>query len=250
MTNRLILLGTAAAVPDPAHETVYMAIDSPGGAVLIDCAGSPLIRLQQAGIEPARLRAVVITHFHPDHVYGLPLLLLDLWLTGRRERLPIIGLRHALERTRAMMELYEWQTWNGFYPVDFIEVMPEQDAPILETDDLILYAAPVRHIIPCIAVKMVSQHTGASIVYTSDTEPCQSIPRLAQKAGVLIHEATGAFPGHSTPTMAGAMARQAQVDRLILIHYPSDAPPAWLAQARQSFDGPIELAQDFQVIKF
>jgi ribonuclease Z len=252
----LTLLGSSAAVPDEAHENVYMVLHGPGGAVLIDCAGSPLDRLRRAGVAWADLRAVVLTHFHPDHVYGLPLLLMSMWLMGRREGLSLLGVGDCLKRTQAMMELYDWQGWNGFYPVTFTPTCgpggassPGQES-IFKTDDVSLYAAPNRHSVPGQALKIVARRTGRVLVYSSDTEPCQTVVELAQGADVLIHEATGIYPGHSSPAAAGAIARQARVGKLVLAHYPPDADPqAWLAQARQSFDGPVEMARDFQVIE-
>jgi len=258
--SRLVILGSAAAITDQVHENAYMVLDGPSGAILIDCAGSPAARLQQASVELANLRAIVLTHFHPDHVYGLPMLLVDLWLRGRRERLPVLGLQDAIDRARAMMDLFGWQDWHGFYPVDWIEITPNSEnaqaqpnanETFFQTQDFRLYAAPTQHQIPSIAIKAMTQSTGQTLVYSSDTEPCQSVARLAQDADILIHEATGLLaPGHSSATAAGAIARQAGVGRLILIHYPTTIDPAdTIAEVDQVFDGPTELAQDFQVIQ-
>lgn len=248
--QRLIILGTAAAVADAAHENAHLALDGPAGSILVDCAGSPLAHLPRAGLELARLRAVLLTHFHPDHVGGLPALLLGLWLTGRRDRLPILGLRETLERAQAMMALYDWHTWPGLYPVHFEEIPPGCAEPVFETDDFSLYAAPTRHSIPSLAVKAMARASRRTAVYSSDTEPCQAVVDLARGADVLLHEATGMYPGHSSPAAAGAVARQAGVGRLILLHYPIQADPhQLLAQARQAFDGPVELGRDFQSIE-
>ena len=62
---------------------------------------------------------MILTHFHPDHVSGLPSLLLDMWLMGRKDPLTIYGLAYTLERMEKLMEAYDWASWPGFFPVEF-----------------------------------------------------------------------------------------------------------------------------------
>ncbi len=67
---------------------------------------------------------------------------------------------------------------------------------------------------------------GRKIVYTGDTRPSKDLTRLAEDADLLIHEATfdddlsdrADEDGHSTPSQAAAVARDANVQRLILTH--------------------------------
>jgi ribonuclease Z len=222
-----------------------MVLDGAHGAVLIDCAASPIPRLHQAGIDPARLRAIIVTHFHPDHTHGLPILLLDLWLLGRTAALPLYGPAHCLERVRQVMDMYDWEHWSGFYPVTFHHVEEREGAPVLESEDFVITAAPGSHTIPCIGVRVEDKASGRIFAYSSDTAPSAAIVRLAAGADLFIHEATGNGPGHSTPAQAGAAAREAEVARLLLIHYPPNADEArWLAEAEGAFGGPVELARD------
>ena len=79
--------------------------------------------------------------------------------------------------------------------------------------------------------------------------------RLAQRADILIHEATTRDPssGHTTPRQAGEIARRVGAGRLILVHFS----PRWtmpmeqaLAEVRAGgFDGPAEIGQEQQVIE-
>jgi ribonuclease BN (tRNA processing enzyme) len=69
--------------------------------------------------------------------------------------------------------------------------------------------------------------------------------RLSEGADVLIHEATGKSAGHSS-------AKQAEVGRLYLIHYPTGkfAKGDLVAEAQTTFHGAIALAKDFMTLDF
>ena len=243
---RLVILGSAAAVPDAAHENTYMVLDGDHGAILIDCAGSPIGRLERAGVSLSSLRSIIITHIHPDHAYGLPILLMSLWLLGRREPLRIYAPAMVIGRLHTIMAAYEWGDWPHFYPVDFVEILPYDEAPVLDDEDFLITALPCDHFVPTVSLKIVSKSSGHKLVYTSDTAPLDSLTEFARGADLLLHEAAGATRGHSSAGMAGHTAREANARKLVLIHYQVYADPAILiSEARLEFGGPIEVAQDF-----
>ncbi len=247
---RLVMLGTAAAVPDAVHENTYMALDGAHGAILIDCAGNPIGRLQRAGIALNTLHAVIITHIHPDHSYGLPILLMGLWLLGRRTPLTIYAPPTTITRLKMIMEGFEWQEWPNFFSVEFVPVALVGVVAVLENDDFAINSVQGDHFVETIALKITVKATGHTLVYSSDTAPTPTIRELARGADVLVHEAAGATQGHSSAGMAGRQAREANVGKLILVHYQVYIDPlALLAEARAEFDGPIEVAEDFAEYK-
>ena len=76
--GRMVILGSGTALPDHERDNTFMVWDSPAGALLIDCGGRAYQQLLRARIDPASLRRVILTHVHPDHIYGLPALLFHL----------------------------------------------------------------------------------------------------------------------------------------------------------------------------
>ncbi len=247
---KIIVLGTANAIPDADHENTHLAVIGKHEVVLIDCVGSPTVRLAQAGIELDSITELILTHFHPDHVSGVPLLLMNMWLLGRQKPLRIYGLHHCLERVEDMMGFYHWEDWPNFFPVAFHR-LPERDhVQVLENEEFRIFSSPVRHLIPTIGLRIERLSGDGAIAYSSDTEPCAAVVDLASGASVLIHEAAGGGMGHSTPHQAGGIARQAEVGKLLLIHYPTldSLAQRWLTEARQAFPGEVELAVDFMEI--
>lgn len=245
----LIILGTAASVPDAEHDTVGLVLRGPGWAVLIECCGNSLYKLAQAGIPRDDLSAVILTHRHADHVSGLPMLVQGAWLGGRKVPLPIYGPQETLDVGRQMLRLYDMENQTNMFSLDWRPVPLYEGQHVLTIGGVKITASPTRHLeLDCLALRLENESSRVRIVYSSDTEPCPAVIRLASGANLLIHEATGNRAGHSTPVEAAKVAREAGVARLALIHYPihDHNLDDWLAQA-SGFPGPVALARDGDV---
>lgn len=246
----MVLLGVGTAVPDADRECTHMVWDAREGPVLIDVGGGAYARLLRAGLDPQGLRAVVLTHSHADHVYGFPILLTELYLAGRREPISVWGLGPTLDRARALVEASD----IGDYSIvqDWREVTAGDDLP-LEASYRVRTALTV-HSRPCLALRFEDAASGRALVYSADTEPCDSVAALASGSAVLLHEATTRepFPGHTTPRQLGEVASRAGVGRLVLVHYS----PRWTmpeadalkAVRAGGYQGPVEIGQEGQVI--
>lgn len=248
----VVPLGVAAALPDAWHANSYLAVVGRDGYWLVDCADSPIGRLQRAGLDPLTTRGVIITHFHPDHVYGLSAYLLGLFMLAdgqpRSIPLPIYARAEVLPLVRDMIALFSAQSWVAPLSLAFHEIAPEVGAPVAEDDDFTVTAAPAQHSIPSIALRFALRDTGRAFVYSGDTFPCPEVETLAHGATLLFHEATDSDKNHTRPGAAGALAARAGVGRLVLIHYYTrpDAMAYALAEAEKTFDGPVELAEELK----
>lgn len=249
---KLIILGTANAIADETHENTHLVIQGGERTLLIDCVNNPILRLRQAGIDFNDLTDLVLTHFHPDHVSGVPLLLMNMWLLGRQRPLNIYGLHHTLDRVEDLMGFYDWSHWPNFFPVSFCR-LPRQDRTLVfESSEFRVLASPVRHLLPTIGVRVEFRYSGRALAYSCDTEPCPQVVDLAAGASVLIHESAGGGPGHSSASQAAGVAREARVGSLYLIHYPVNGfdPRPLIADAQEIYQGPIILAEDFMTLEF
>jgi ribonuclease Z len=249
--THLIILGSSNAVPSIDHENTHMALITHERKVLIDCASNPVVRLQLAGVEANEITDIILTHFHPDHVSGIPLLLMDMWLMGRRQPLNIYGLHYTLDRVETMMGLYGWAEWPNFFTVNFCRIPADEMAIVLCDEHICIYSSQVKHFLPNICLRIELKDEKKSVAYSCDTEPCQSIIDISRGVDILIHEASGPFKGHSSAAQAADAARAANVGALYLIHYPTGryATGDPLAEARARFPGEVVLAVDFMKIE-
>jgi len=250
------VVGLPVALDLPERNAAFMWIGERGRSMLglwgIGSAVNSMtlhiafdVALDDVLAAPERLRAVVITHLHPDHSYGLPMLLMGLWLLGRRESLAVHAPDNVTSRLRRIMESFEWADWPHFFGVDFLPIADRPGAFVLETDDFRITASRNQHMVPTVALRIENRSTGYVVAYSSDTAPCDAVVDLARNADLLLHEAAGSTLGHSNAAMAGQVAGQAGAKKLVLVHYPVDADPIELAEeAQATFAGSVEVAQD------
>jgi ribonuclease Z len=249
---KVIILGSSNSIPTKDSENTHMVIVGDERTLLIDAVSNPILRLEQAGLDFNDLTDIIITHFHPDHASGIPLLLMDMWLTGRQKPLNIYGLDYTLDRVEGLMGFYNWKSWPNFFPVIFNRLPVAEMTPVLDCSDFKIHASPVKHMIPNIGLRIEFTQSQKVMAYSCDTEPCDEVIRLSEGVDVLIHEATGESLGHSSAQQAGEIARKAEVGKLYLIHYATGkyAKGDLVAEARTAFPGEVALAKDFMVLDF
>lgn len=250
--TKLIILGSSNAVPSLENENTHLLVLGDQYKILVDCPSNPLLRLETLGINFNEITDLILTHFHPDHVAGLPQFLMSMWLLGRLAPLAIYGLKHTIDRAEAMMDLFCWSEWRNFFPVHFHRLPEDEMFPFLENAEMHVFSSPVKHFVPTIGLRFEFAGKNRIFSYSSDTAACNAILPLAENADLLLHEASGASSGHSSAAQAGEVAHSARAKELLLIHYPSGkyAQDDLVAQAAQTFSGPVRLATDFMEYDF
>ena len=99
-----LYLGSSTNIPDVTHENTHLALVDEERLVLIDGGGNPFVRLREAGLDEKKLTDIVMTHFHPDHVSGIPLLLMAVGLSDRKEHLDIYANEHCLGLMKQLLD--------------------------------------------------------------------------------------------------------------------------------------------------
>lgn len=91
------LLGTAGMMPQPNRWLTSMMTRYNGSSLLIDCGEGTQIAIKEAGLSPNPIDVICFTHYHADHISGLPGLLLSMGNSDRTEPVTMIGPK-GLER--------------------------------------------------------------------------------------------------------------------------------------------------------
>lgn len=231
----LHLLGTGAAVSDPHRTTTMLAVTDGRSSIIVDCGGDVLQRVMAAGIDVDSIEALIITHEHPDHAGGFPLFMEKIWLSGRSRTISVFGISSAIDQARRSFEAFNTSTWTGMPEIEWNEVALEEGAAVLDDGTWHVTATPGTHGIPVIGLRFAHNESPASVTYSCDTRPSDSIMRLASGTDILVHEATGEGPWHSSPEEAARIAAQAGARKLILVHLPPGLTESDLGKARKVF---------------
>lgn len=230
------LLGTGAGVSGPERTTTMLAFESGGRSLVVDCGGDVIQRLMAAGVDPAGIEAIFITHEHPDHVAGFPLFMEKIWLLGRRHPIPVYGIRPALDQARRAWEAFRTGGWEGVPDIVEHEVRLEPGAEVLSDERWRITAAPGIHGVPVVGIRVEDAATGRVCAYSCDTARSADITRMSRGAHLLVHEGTGVtLGGHTTYVEAAEVARDAGAEKLVLVHLPPGVTDDDLAEARTVF---------------
>jgi ribonuclease BN (tRNA processing enzyme) len=231
-----VILGSGGRAPSAARETACVLVRDADRALLLD-AGSGMRRLIA---DPARLDGVgaldiVLTHFHFDHVCGLPLLpLLELgariwapgaWLYGT----PSAEILEPLRRPPVAPD-----DVTAVYPVNELAAGEQ-----LVGEFVVRASEQPRHWAPSAGLRV-----GDELALITDTPYEPTSTRLAEGVPHLLHEAwsTSSAPRYpdkdSTAADAGRVAREAEVGRLTLVHIDPQLPDpsVLLEDASAAFD--------------
>jgi ribonuclease Z len=248
----LLLLGTGAALTDGSREPTMLALRGESSTVIIDCGANAARQLQRLGVPLDSVERVILTHVHPDHTSGFPLLMEMLWLGGRRGLVPVHGPQQTLDVVRAAYGHWDTSAWPGMPQPEWCVTPLEQGALIALGRDFELTAAPGAHPVDVIGVRARDLHAGGVVVFSADGEPSPAIEALAQDVDILVHEATGVFPGHSSAEAAARLARSARARRLVLVHLAPNQIDLEAAcqEAEGIFGGPVHVGNDLDRIPF
>jgi len=243
---RLTVLGSGTIVPSLRRHPSGYLLQAGDRSLLLDCGSGTLRRLLQAGSHPDEIDFILFSHTHLDHTSELPLLLFSARYAPapRRRALTLAGSAGFAEHYAALEGLYgESLAARGYERrLETLAAGAEMRAGGAN-----LRTAAARHIPSSLALRI--EEPGASLVYTGDTEYCESVVELARGCDLLVCECS--FPdeapaaGHLTPSQAGRIASEAGVGRLLLTHfYPACDAVDRTAQVRRTFGGELILAED------
>jgi ribonuclease Z len=291
-----IFLGTGGSVPSARRSTASVLISRGGDRLLFDC-GEGTQRQMQRSVGLVQADEIFLTHFHADHVLGLPGLLKTYDLTDRELPLVVHGPRGLRElfailkpivgRLHFELELNELAPGEAVAHDDY-EVQPFEVAHRTRAYGYALVEAerPGRFDVgaakrlgvpegPAFAALQRGEEVqgsagavspaevvgtsrpGRTIVLTGDTAPSPATVAAAADAELLIHDASfaeedaqrAAETGHSTVGQAAAVAREAHVKMLALVHISSRYHVGKVLEEAQDVYEPTVAPRDFDLIE-
>lgn len=219
------LLGCGGTRPLPHRALSVCAVQYNGAVVLLDCGEGTQVAAQRAGISLVKIGTVLLTHYHGDHLFGLPGLLQTMAGLGRTTPLLLAGPPGLAAVWQAVHQLAG--------PTPFAVQLHELDgcAGEFQAAGLTVEAFPCEHRVPCCGYALSLRRApkfdpvkaralgippqrwralqrgetvcgvspsqvlgpprrGLRVVYGTDTRPCDALRLAARGADLLCMDAT------------------------------------------------------------
>ncbi|MFZ4520416.1 MAG: ribonuclease Z [Bacteroidales bacterium] len=230
MNFSLTVLGSNAAIPANNRNLSAHLLNANERFFLIDCGEGTQFQLRRYHISFQRIKHVFISHLHGDHFFGLIGLLNSMHLLGRKEELNLYAPPMLSEIINLQMEVSQTTLQ---YPLVFHPLCMDRYDLILDQERLSVHSFPLVHSIPTCGFVFREKNPPRNIsrarsyAYCSDTAYTETIIPYINEVGLLYHEATfmqalasaAADKFHSTGMEAAAIARKANVKKLLIGHF-------------------------------
>jgi len=165
------------------------------GTVLVEPAPTALPHLRRCGLAVERLDVIVISHFHPDHTFGWPFLLLELLTTHGDDRpLFVVGPPQVEAFLADMMRLAGVPNIQRAAHQELDLRYVEVDGSWQEAGALRFRAIEVEHVPHLRCFGYLFDRDARAIGYSGDTRPCAGLDALAAASDVLVLECNGPHP--------------------------------------------------------
>jgi ribonuclease Z len=226
----IIFLGTSSAIPTNHRNHSAIALKAFGEIMLFDCGEGTQRQMTRARLSPMKIDKIFLTHFHGDHILGLPGLIQSMAFRGRTEPLEIYG-------PQGLYQLVDCMRGLGYFAMSFeIKVYEISEGTVLENNDYIICCCKTEHSVlnfaysieekrspkfnkekalslgvkpgPAygklqsgvpvkIGEKLITpeqvlgeKRNGRKIVYSGDTLACDQMINFSLESDILIHEST------------------------------------------------------------
>ena len=226
----ITFLGTSSAVHSYDRSHPSIALKAFGEVMLFDCGEGTQRQLIYARISPMKISEIFISHYHGDHILGLPGLIQSMGFRGRENKLTLYGPKGIDKIKNAIFDL----NFDKIdFPIEFIEIGSET---LIDNEEYVIKSQEVHHNIPALAYSIEEKkkprflrqkaidlgvpvgpdfgrlhdgeeieidgriikpeqvlgppRKGIKITYSGDTQPCSELTEFAKDSTLLIHEST------------------------------------------------------------
>ena len=183
----IVFVGTGDAFGSGGRRNSAILVRDRGRTLLMDCGPTTLGGLKVLGIDPLEIDAIALSHFHGDHIAGVPFMLLDyLYEHPRKKPLDLLGPPGVAERVALLTGAYDYHMEESpGYPLRFAEFTHDKPLEIAGFRVTPLPALHQEHTRP----HMLRVDTSSrSLVFSGDTGWHDALPVKVGDVDLFISE--------------------------------------------------------------
>jgi len=225
-----------------------------GKVLVFDFGAGTMRRLLESNTSVFDISYIFFSHIHPDHTGELVSYLFAARNVGGEQRqipLTVVASKGFSKFYRGLKAVYgRWIELAPGYPR--VVELDNEAHDFLQFDQFTVESLPVEHEDHSLAYKITAKD-GKSVVYSGDTDFSENLITLSRGTDLLICESSTPdemkIKGHLTPSLAGEVARRADVGKLVLTHFYPECDGVDIEdECRKTYKGPILLAEDLMEI--
>jgi len=200
------LAGTSGPMPDINRAGPCTVVKAGDHLYIVDAGQGSAKNVVLMGFQMGKVDAILLTHFHSDHIADLGEMMMQRWVGGSNNK-PVdiigpLGVETVVEGFNLAYSLDDGYrvAHHGAATVppsgaggtaQPFSLSTEEDASVVVIDDggLKVTAFKVNHAPTSPAVGYRFDYKGRSLVISGDTVPCRSLQKQAQGVDVLLHDA-------------------------------------------------------------
>lgn len=147
----IVFLGTSCMVPTKDRNHVSIFIKHLSEGFLIDCGEGTQRQLKIADISPTKISKILLTHWHGDHVLGLPGLLQTLNSSEFDKKLTIYGPKGTLKSFEYMFKAF---SFNLNFEHEIIEIKKDT---IIDLKNILIDVKKLEHKVECLGYSLIEK---------------------------------------------------------------------------------------------
>ena len=151
----ITILGTSCMVPTKDRNAQGIYIEYKGEGILLDCGEGTQRQMNIAGINRNKIRKILITHWHGDHVAGLIGLLQTISNNENPQKITLYGPKETKERIYHMLKSVSFE--HNRLELEIKELNPKGVEKIFQNKDYYIECAYMDHKMPCLGYSIVDK---------------------------------------------------------------------------------------------
>lgn len=182
--TEIYFLGTGGWIATRERDNTSLLIHHDKQLVLVDCPGSVIQKIKKIDLKPEMIVSIVITHVHPDHIYGLPSLVHSLMLV--EGTINLYGTEESILFCRNLLDLFHLREEKIKCRINFVPLKSGGDFQLQPS--LHCSCLEVPHHSSSLAFIFEFQESNKKLLFSGDTPIHSPIFEAARDIDYLIHE--------------------------------------------------------------
>jgi ribonuclease Z len=255
--SELLFIGTGGSVATEERDNTSFLLLSQETVVMVDCPGSVIQKMKKAQVNPRKVHSMLVTHIHPDHIYGLPSLIHSLMLDDCI--IEVLGSEISVNFCASLLDLFNLRSKKVKCHVNFIPIVEGEYYRISPSLSCSFYKVP--HSPSSLAIGFHLGDERLELLYSGDTPRCPELLKRIKNIDFLVHDCSAPsrfftkYPSlrsmHTDSLALGEMAQKAGVRHLVPCHFFGELDFSLEEieeEIRKNFQGDLTIPEDFSRI--